>query len=141
MATNNQKMELENIKAVQEVLRQGNLSSLSANLKRLKLKLDQFSALLTNKETELAKKQEEAKVAAQKAAAQPVVAEKPAKPAPVAKEPTTKVRKFDNTNTGNQRQPATKPFAQNGKLNSNIGKKPVQKCNHQACGSKTKQAS
>lgn len=100
MATNNQKMGLENIKAVQEILRQGNLTSLASSLKRLKLNLDQFSSLLTNKEAEFVKQAEEkAKKAEQKVVA-PKTEQKPA-----PKE--TKVRKFEQS-------PSQKPAQQKG---------------------------
>ena len=124
MATNNQKIELENIKAVQEILRQGNLTSLSASLKRLKLKLDQFSALLTNKEADLIKQEQAVKQQA-KVTVEPVapVAQKPT----TQKETTTKVRKFDATN--NAKPQNTRKFDQNGKPNANFGKKPAQATN------------
>ena len=109
MATNNnQKIELQNIKAVQEVLRQGILPTLASNLKRLKLKLDQFSALLSNKEAEHTKAQQQAEAKAK------VVAETPAKVQP---KPENKIRKFD-ASAKPERPVAGKPI-QNGK-------KPVQ---------------
>lgn len=84
------KLELSNIKAVQDNIRLGEISSLSSNLKRLKLKLDQFSALINNKETQLAK---------------PPVSVSAKKPEPqVIKQPVaeTKVRKFDNNKQQDQ---------------------------------------
>ena len=101
MATPNQKIELENIKAVQETLRKGGVSSIAANLKRLKLQLDQFSALLSSREAELVQK-----VEAAKAASQPkpqASAQNQPQAQPVKKE--TKVRKFDQ-------QPSNRPAGQ-----------------------------
>ena len=133
MATNNQKIDLENIKAVQETLRQGNLSSLSANLKRLKLKLDQFSTLLSSKESELAKL-EQAKIVEQQKTEK--TASKEVKPAVQKEAPATKVRKFDNSSVPQQRSQSARPFAQNGKPNNNAAKKPVQTANGKSTGPK-----
>lgn len=132
MATNNnQKMELENIKAVQEILRQGNLSTLSANLKRLKLKLDQFSSLLSSRESELSKQEEAKKQATVKPVAP--VAEK-VNPTVVAKEQTTKVRKFDSST--NNARPQGNRQQQAGKPNANVGKKPLTSATNKPTGPK-----
>lgn len=118
MATNNQKMGLENIKAVQEILRQGNLASLASSLKRLKLNLDQFSSLLTNKEAEFAKQAEEK---AKKAEPKAVISKVESKPAP--KE--TKVRKFEQSPNQRQNQ---KPLNQNAnRQNDKKQAKPAEK--------------
>ena len=121
MATNNQKIELENIKAVQEILRQGNLTNLTANLKRLKLKLDQFSSLLSSRETDLNKAAEKANEQAQsKPVVQPKTEPKVAKPEQAAQ---TKVRRFDATAKPQaQEKPA---FNKQGKGAAVAGKKPV----------------
>ena len=119
MATNNQKLELENIKAVQEILRQGNLSSLTANLKRLKLKLDQFSTLLSTREADLVKAAAKANEQAQ---AKPVVQSKPEQKVAKPEQVATKVRRFDGTNKPqNQAKPA---FNNQAKPNATVGKKP-----------------
>lgn len=118
MATNNQKIELENIKAVQEILRQGNLASLSVSLKRLKLKLDQFSSLLTNKETELMKQAEEKVKKVETTTASKTESK------PVQKE--TKVRKFEQS-TGSK-PIGQKTFNQNAnRFNDKKQAKPVEK--------------
>ncbi len=118
MATNNQKMGLESIKAVQEILRQGNLASLSASLKRLKLNLDQFSLLLTNKEVELTKQAEEKARKSETAVSSPKVEQKP-----VQKE--TKVRKFEQAPS---QRPTQKPFNQNAnRPNDKKTTKPAEK--------------
>lgn len=101
MTSNNSKLELENVKSVQDTLRQGSLSSLSANIKRLKLKLDQFSSILSSKEAEAleiinAKKAAElAKEKSVEKAKQPVTTQN--KPTEQKREPSsTKVRTFNN---------------------------------------------
>ena len=113
---NNQKMELENIKAVQEIVRGGDLASLFANLRKLKMQLDQFSSHLAQREAEFAKETQAKQAKASAPQAEEV------KQKPVANSaPATKIRKFDNTNNGGQRQ----QFGQARQNGQNNFKKPA----------------
>ena len=110
-------MEIENIKKVQAILTNAELSGFANALKKLKMQLDQFGTYLSNCESQITKnEQEKAKkeqVEAQKAQEQPKQ---------TVNQPNTKIRKFDGADAN--KNAGQKPNYQN-KPNMAGGKKPA----------------
>lgn len=107
---NNQKVELENIKLVQSIVRDGDLASLFSNIKKLKMQLDQFGNVLSSKEAEFNK---DKNVTEQRSYSKDTTQNTQEKAQPQQ----TKIRKFDTN--------FNKPNANQQKFsNSNDFKKP-----------------
>ena len=134
----NSKIELTGIKAVQDALKDGKLNTLAANIKRLKQKLEQFNAVLSNKEASIiaTTKQQQASATATQPQTTPVMASSTAAKQPTAAraEQQTKVRKFDaNTTNGrpnggfnrNNQSGAAARGGANAQSNGGFNKKPM----------------
>ncbi len=115
----NAKIDYENIKQTQQMLRDGVLNSFSTNLKRLKSELDKFSSILAQKESSFVKQKNQEEEQKQKEQV------KKQKPAEAPQAPQTKVRRFDDKKEQERAQkPAGQNFAKKQQTKQN-DKKPV----------------